>query len=61
MRYVALGLLLAAIVLYPHLAVLAAAPLGTAALWMAGQPIVWAFAAGLIARPRIARRIGRGR
>lgn len=59
MRYVLLGLLLGLAIAFPHLALLAAAPLGTAALWLAGQPIAWAFAAGLAARPRIARRLSR--
>jgi hypothetical protein len=56
MRTVLLGLLLALLVAYPHLAVAAAVP---AIAWLAGQPIVWAFAAGLLARPRITRRLTR--
>jgi succinate dehydrogenase/fumarate reductase flavoprotein subunit len=59
MKHVVLGLLLAVCVLFPHLFALAAAPLGSTALRLAVQPLVWAFVAGLVARPRIARRLTR--
>jgi hypothetical protein len=58
MRYVVLGLLLAACLLFPHAAVLTAAPVLAAARWVAAQPLVWAFVAGIAARPRLARRLG---
>lgn len=48
-----LGLLLAVLVLFPALAAAA----GPVALWLARQPVLWAFAAGIVARPRLARRI----
>jgi hypothetical protein len=51
-----LGLLLGLLAAYPHLAVAAAVP---ALAWLLGQPVVWAFAAGLIARPCTARRLTR--
>lgn len=60
MKHLILGLLLAALVLHPALALLLAAPLGTAALWALAQPVVWAFTAGIITRPHIARRLARG-
>lgn len=56
-RYALLGLLLALCVLFPHLFVLAAARVGTAALVLAAKPLVWAFLLGLLARPRLARRL----
>lgn len=58
MKHVVLGLLLAALVLYPGLGLLLAAPLGTLALWLAAQPLLWAFALGAIARPHLTRRYG---
>lgn len=50
-----LGLLLGVLAAFPHLA----APLVPAARAIAMQPLLWAFAAGLIARPRLARRLTR--
>lgn len=59
MRHLILGLLLAALVLHPGLALLLAAPLGAAALWLLAQPLLWAFTAGAITRPHLARRFTR--
>lgn len=58
-RYVLLGLLFGLLVLFPHLALLAALCVRYTVVWLAGQPTVWAFAAGAIARPRIARHVPR--
>jgi hypothetical protein len=55
MRSVILGLLLGLLLAYPHL-LLPLVPLARTAV---GQPLLWAFAAGVIARPRIARRLVR--
>lgn len=55
MKHLLWGLLLAALVLCPHLA----APAITGVRWAAVQPAVWAFAAGLIARPWIVRHLPR--
>lgn len=52
---VLLGILLGLLAAFPHLAV----PVVSAAQWLALQPFVWAFAAGVITRPRIARRLPR--
>lgn len=48
---VLLGLLLGLVVAFPALAV----PVASVAHWLALQPLVWAFVAGLAARPRITR------
>jgi hypothetical protein len=53
MRAVLLGLLLGLLAAFPHLAL----PAVTAAHWLAMQPVVWAFVAGVVARPRIVRHI----
>jgi hypothetical protein len=50
-----LGLALGLLVAFPALAV----PVMSVAHWLALQPVVWAFAAGIVARPRIARRLPR--
>lgn len=55
MRSVVCGLLLAVLVAFPHLLL----PLVPLAQDAAVQPLLWAFAAGIIARPRIARRLTR--
>lgn len=52
---VILGLMLGLLVAFPALAL----PVVSAAHWLALQPLVWAFVAGAIARPRIARRLPR--
>jgi len=53
MKALILGLLLAALVVHPQLAT-AAAPI---LVWAAAQPAVWAFVAGAVARPHLARRL----
>lgn len=50
MRHVLLGVLLGLVAVFPHLAGRGAAPIESAALWVASQPIVWAFTAGLLTR-----------
>lgn len=50
-----LGALAAVLVTHPALAAALLGLLGTLAVWAAAQPAVWAFAAGLIVRPRILR------
>jgi hypothetical protein len=55
MKTLLLGLLLGLLAAFPHLA----APLVAAGLSLAVQPLVWAFCAGLVARPHIARRFSR--
>lgn len=59
-KYVVLGLLLGLLVAFPPLAVQLGHLALAAAVWAAGQPAVWAFALGLLARPRIARRLTGG-
>jgi hypothetical protein len=54
-----LGVLLGLVAVFPHLAGQGAALIALAAHWVAAQPLVWAFAAGVIARPRLARRLTR--
>lgn len=61
MKTLLLGVLLGLCVAFPHLAGQGAALIASAAVWAAGQPVVWAFAAGLLARPRLARRFGGAR
>ncbi|MBY8879733.1 hypothetical protein [Actinacidiphila acidipaludis] len=55
MKTVLLGLLLGLLAAFPHLA----APLLAAGRVVAVQPLLWAFCAGLAARPRIVRRFSR--
>lgn len=50
---VILGLMLGLLVAFPHLAL----PVVSVAHWLALQPLAWAFCAGVVARPRIARRL----
>jgi hypothetical protein len=50
-----LGLLLGVLVAFPHLL----QPLIPLAQEAARQPLLWAFTAGALARPRIARRLTR--
>lgn len=59
MKHLVLGLLLGLVAVFPHLAGQGAALIPSAASWAAGQPLLWAFAAGVIARPWIARRLHR--
>jgi hypothetical protein len=58
-KHLLLGLLLGLVAVFPHLAGQGAALIPPAAVWAAGQPLLWAFVAGAIARPRIARRLHR--
>ncbi|MFJ5608005.1 hypothetical protein ACIQCJ_01180 [Streptomyces sp. NPDC093221] len=53
MRHIVLGALLGLALAFPHLAGQGADPAATAAHWVACQPVLWAFTAGLLARPRI--------
>lgn len=55
MKTLILGLLLGVLVAFPHLL----PPLIPLAQEAAHQPLLWAFAAGVIARPWIARRLTR--
>jgi hypothetical protein len=50
-----LGVLLGLLVAFPALA----EPITTVAHWLVLQPLVWAFATGVIARPRIAQHLPR--
>lgn len=59
MKHLLFGVLLGLSVVFPHLAGQGAALIPAAAAWAAEQPLLWAFAAGLLARPRIARRLTR--
>jgi hypothetical protein len=54
-KSIVLGLLLGVLVAYPHLLL----PVATLAQHLAAQPLLWSFVAGVIARPRIARRLTR--
>lgn len=56
MRHLALGLLLGLLVAFPPLAVLLGHLVLAVAVWAAGQPAAWAFVAGMVARPHLARR-----
>jgi hypothetical protein len=58
-KYVILGALLAVLVLHPALAAAVLGFLGAAAVTVAAKPVVWAFAGGLLAGPRLAARIPR--
>jgi hypothetical protein len=51
-KTILLGLMIGLLAAYPHLAV----PLAAGAHWLAAQPLLWAFTAGAIARPRLALR-----
>lgn len=55
MKHLLWGLLLAVLVLRPHLA----APAIAGVWWVAVQPLSWAFAAGLLARPWLIRHLPR--
>lgn len=55
MKTVPFGLLLGLLAAFPHLTM----PLADTARWLAVQPLLWAFTAGAITRPRLARRITR--
>jgi hypothetical protein len=55
-KHVVFGVLLGLCAAFPHLAGQGAAPLALAARWVACQPLAWAFTAGAVAGPRIARR-----
>lgn len=50
-----LGILLGLLAAFPALAL----PVASAAHWLVLQPLVWAFAAGVIARPRVAQHLPR--
>lgn len=54
-----LGALIAVLVLYPALASVLLAVLGTAAVTLATKPAVLSFTAGLLVGPRLARRWAR--
>jgi len=60
-KYVLLGLLLGVLAAFPPLAVLLGHLVLAAAVWGAGQPAVYAFAAGLAIRPRLGGRFGGAR
>jgi len=53
MKTVLLGLLLGVLAAFPNLAV----PLADTVRWFAVQPLLWAFCAGVVARPRLVRRL----
>lgn len=55
MKTILLGLLLGLLAAFPHLAL----PLAAGTHWITLQPIAWAFTAGLLTRPHIARRLTR--
>ena len=57
MKWTLLGILLGILAAYPQLAALATAALGAGLVWAASSPPVLAFAAGLLARPALARRM----
>lgn len=59
MKHLLLGVLLGLCAAFPHLAGQGAAPIESAARWVAVQPAVWVFAAGFFARPHLARRLFR--
>lgn len=59
MKWVLLGVLLGLCAAFPHAAGQGAAPILAAARWTAVQPLLWAFCAGIVARPRLARRFPR--
>jgi hypothetical protein len=56
-KHIMLSLLVALV--FPHLGAQVAALAAAVAVWAAGQPLLWAFAAGIAARPRLARRLAR--
>lgn len=57
MRIVVLGLLLGLLAAFPALSLPLLAAGGHAARLLAAQPVVWAFAAGVVTGPRILRRL----
>lgn len=57
MKWIWLGILLGILAAAPQLAAAVTAMVGTAAIWAAAQPTVIAFAAGLLAGPRVATRM----
>lgn len=57
MKTVLFGVLLGLVLAFPHLAGRDAALLSPAAVWVAAQPLVWAFVAGAVVGPRVARRM----
>jgi hypothetical protein len=58
-KHVVFGVLLGLCGAFPHLAGWGAAPLAPAAVWVAAQPLVWAFAAGAVVGPRLVRAVFR--
>lgn len=54
--WLTLGILLGLMAAFPALGTAVLGLLGAAAVTVAAQPVVWAFTAGLLARPRLARR-----
>jgi hypothetical protein len=58
-KHIMLSLLVALVLVFPHLGAQVAALAAAVAVWAAGQPLLWAFAAGIAARPRLARRLAR--
>lgn len=59
MRIVFAGLLLGLLAAFPHLSLPLLAAAGHGARALAVQPVCWAFAAGVVVGPRIARRLPR--
>lgn len=59
MKTVLFGVLLGLVAAFPALAGQGAAPIASAGLWLAAQPLLWVFALGFAARPRLARHIYR--
>lgn len=53
--WIILGALAAVLVLYPTLGSAVLGLLGTVAVAVAAQPVAWAFLAGVLARPHLAR------
>jgi hypothetical protein len=58
-KHVIAGVLLGLCAAFPHLAGRDAVPLAPAALWVAAQPLVWAFVAGAVVGPRLVRAVFR--
>jgi hypothetical protein len=57
---VLLGLVLGLLAAFPTLGATVAAVTAAAGVWLAAQPLLWAFAAGAFLRPHIARHFTRG-
>lgn len=57
MKWLLLGALLGILAAHPQLAALATAALGGVMVWAASSPPLIAFAAGLLAGPRVATRM----